>query len=95
MRGLRVGVPSNFYFDQVDPEVAAAVRKMVQLAAGLGAQVEMVTVPDIAALNAIGRVILLSEAAAVFERFADRRGDLAPTCESCSTRVRYCRLPIM
>jgi aspartyl-tRNA(Asn)/glutamyl-tRNA(Gln) amidotransferase subunit A len=73
VRGLRVGVPSNFYFDQVDPDVAAAVRKMVQLAAGLGAQVELVTVPDIAALNAIGRVILLSEASAVFERFADRR----------------------
>ena len=75
IRGLRVGVPSNFYFDQVDPEVAVAVRKMVQLAAGLGAQVEMVTVPDIAGLNAIGRVILLSEASAVFERFADRRND--------------------
>ena len=55
--------------------MAAAVRTMVQLAAGLGAQVEMVTVPDIAGLNAIGRVILLSEASAVFERFADRRGD--------------------
>lgn len=73
IRGLRVGVPANFYFEQVDPDVAAAVRNMVQLAAGLGARVEMVTVPDIAALNAIGRVILLSEAAAVFERFADRR----------------------
>lgn len=75
IRGLRVGVPGNFYFDQVDPEVAAAVRTMAQLAAGLGANVEVVTVPDIAALNAVGRVILLSEASAVFERFADRRDE--------------------
>jgi len=75
IKGLRIGVPSNFYFDQVDPDVTAAVRKMVQLAAGLGAQVEMVTVPDIAALNAIGRVILLSEASAVYERFAHRRDE--------------------
>lgn len=75
MQGLRIGVPGNFYFDQVDPDVASAVRKMVQLAAGLGATVEMVTVPDIAALNAVGRVILLSEASAVYERFADRRTD--------------------
>ncbi|MFN0106689.1 MAG: amidase [Bryobacteraceae bacterium] len=75
MRGLRVGVPSNFYFDQVDPEVAAAVRKMVQLAGGGGAHLEAVTVPDVAALNVVGRVILLSEASAVFERFADRRGE--------------------
>ncbi|MBI2686106.1 MAG: amidase [Acidobacteria bacterium] len=73
INGLRVGVPSNFYFDRVDPDVAAAVRKMVQLSAGLGAQVDVVPVPDIASLNAIGRVILLSEAAAVFERYGDRR----------------------
>lgn len=71
--GLRVGVPGNFYFDHVDPDVTAAVRRMVQLAAGMGAQVEVVTVPDVAALNAIGRVILLSEASAVFESFSNRR----------------------
>ena len=75
IRGLRVGVPANFYFDQVDPEVASAVRKMVQLAAGLGADVSVVPVPDIAALNAVGRVILMSEASAVFERYNDRRDE--------------------
>ena len=31
--------------------------------------------PDIAALNAIGRVILLAEASAVFEPFMERRSD--------------------
>ncbi len=75
IRGLRVGVPANFYFDQVDPEVASAVRKMVQLAAGLGATVTVVPVPDIASLNAVGRVILMSEASAVFERYGDRRDE--------------------
>lgn len=73
IRGLRVGVPENFYFDQVDPEVASSVRRMVQLAAGLGASVSVVKVPDIAALNAVGRVILMSEASAVFERYGNRR----------------------
>jgi len=75
IRGLRVGVPTNFYFDRVDPDVTAAVRKMVQLAAGLGAEVQVMKVPDITSLNAIGRVILLSEASAVFERFGDRRAE--------------------
>lgn len=73
IRGIRVGVPANYYFEQVEPEVTAAVRKMVQLAAGLGAQVEVVRVPDVAALNAVGRVILMSEASAVFERYSERR----------------------
>jgi len=75
IRGVKIGVPSNFYFDQVEPDVNAAVRKMIQLAAGLGAHAEVVTVPDIPSLNAIGRVILLSEASAVFERFSDRRDE--------------------
>lgn len=75
IRGLRVGVPENFYFDRVEPEVAAAVRKMAELAESLGAEVSTVRVPDITSLNAIGRVILLSEASAVFERFGDRRAE--------------------
>jgi aspartyl-tRNA(Asn)/glutamyl-tRNA(Gln) amidotransferase subunit A len=75
MRGLRIGVPENFYFDLVEPEVEAAVRGMAALAADLGARVETVRVPDVASLNAVGRVILLSEASAVYERFADRRSD--------------------
>ena len=78
IKNLRIGVPANFYFDRLDPEVALAVRKMVQLAAGLGARVKVVTVPDIAALNAIGRVILMSEASAVFERFNHRRDEFGP-----------------
>jgi PAS domain S-box-containing protein len=35
----------------------------------------VVPVPDIAALNAVGRVILMSEASAVFERYNDRRDE--------------------
>jgi aspartyl-tRNA(Asn)/glutamyl-tRNA(Gln) amidotransferase subunit A len=76
MREIRVGVPENYYFDHVEPEVNAAVRRMVQTAAGLGARVEVVRVPDIAALNAVGRVILLAEASATFERFRDRRDEM-------------------
>lgn len=72
LKGLRVGVPANFYFDHIEPDVNAAVRSMVQLAAGMGARVEVVTVPDIAALNAIGRVILMAEASAVFEPYRNR-----------------------
>ena len=65
--GMRIGVPKNFFLDRVSPEMLAAYRKCVQTAAGLGAQVEEVRVPDIAALNTIGRVILLAEASALME----------------------------
>jgi aspartyl-tRNA(Asn)/glutamyl-tRNA(Gln) amidotransferase subunit A len=67
IRGLRIGVPENFYFDRIDPEVETAVRAALRLAESLGAIVKPVTVPDMAGLNAIARVTLLAEASAVLE----------------------------
>jgi len=60
LAGVRVGVPENFYFDGIDPAAQTTTRQMVQLAAGLGAQVEVIRVPDILAMNTAARVILLS-----------------------------------
>jgi aspartyl-tRNA(Asn)/glutamyl-tRNA(Gln) amidotransferase subunit A len=67
IRGVRIGVPENYYFDRVDPDVEAGVRGLLRLAATLGAEIRPVRVPDIAALNAVARVILLAEASAVYE----------------------------
>lgn len=75
LAGLRIGVPQNFYFDRVDPEVAASVQAMVQRAEALGARAVPVQVPDIAALNAVGRVILLAEASALMEPYLHRRAE--------------------
>jgi aspartyl-tRNA(Asn)/glutamyl-tRNA(Gln) amidotransferase subunit A len=53
--------------------VESAVRGAIARAASLGAEIKPVRVPDIAALNAIGQVILLSEASAVMEPFLGSR----------------------
>ncbi len=73
LKGIRIGVPDNFFTERVDPAVMARLRAMVQLAAGLGAQAEVVRVPDMEAINVIGRVILLSEASALMEPHAKNR----------------------
>jgi aspartyl-tRNA(Asn)/glutamyl-tRNA(Gln) amidotransferase subunit A len=73
--GIRIGIPENFYLERADPEVVAAVRSAAQTAAFLGARLMPVKVPDIAALNTVGRVILLAEASACMERYFDRRSD--------------------
>jgi len=73
IRGVRIGLPENFYFDRLDPEVDAAVRRMAANAESLGAHVMPVRVPDIPALNAVGRVILLAEASALMEKHAGNR----------------------
>ncbi|HUA82321.1 MAG TPA: amidase [Bryobacteraceae bacterium] len=75
IREMRIGVPRNFYFDALDAEVAAAVRGAVQTAAAIGARVIEVTVPDMLALNTVGRVLLGIEAAANWRPHWDRRAD--------------------
>jgi aspartyl-tRNA(Asn)/glutamyl-tRNA(Gln) amidotransferase subunit A len=67
IRGLRIGFPSNFYFDRLDAEVESSVRGALARAAALGAVVKPVSVPDIAAFNAVARVVLLAEASAALE----------------------------
>jgi aspartyl-tRNA(Asn)/glutamyl-tRNA(Gln) amidotransferase subunit A len=74
IRGVRVGLPENFFFDRLDPDVDQAVRHMGAAAESLGAQVIPVRVPDIEALNAVGRVILLAEASALMEKYISNRG---------------------
>jgi aspartyl-tRNA(Asn)/glutamyl-tRNA(Gln) amidotransferase subunit A len=72
---IRVGVPENFYFEKVAPEVKDAVHEAAHRAEKLGARAIPVRVPDIEALNTAGLTILLSEAAAVHQAQFHRRGD--------------------
>ncbi|HUB82872.1 MAG TPA: amidase [Bryobacteraceae bacterium] len=65
VKGLRVGFPENFFFERLDAEVELAVRGAIARLESLGAEVRPVKLPDMAALNAVGRVILLCEASAV------------------------------
>jgi aspartyl-tRNA(Asn)/glutamyl-tRNA(Gln) amidotransferase subunit A len=73
IRGLRIGLPENFYFDHVDPEIDASVRGVAKQAESLGAVVTPVRVPDIASINTIGRIMLLVEAAATLEPYLKDR----------------------
>lgn len=73
IRGVRIGFAENFYFERLDGDVETAVRGALARAASLRAEVKPVRVPDIAALNAVARVILLSEASAVMETHLERR----------------------
>ncbi len=73
LEGVRVGVPENFFFDGVEEDVAGAVKRAVEAAAEAGARIIRVRVPDMEAINVVGRVILFAEASTVMERhMADR-----------------------
>ena len=78
LRGIRIGFPERFFFERLDDEVEMTVRGVLARSQGLGAIVQPVRLPDMDALNAVSRVILLAEASAVAEPFIDRRSLIGP-----------------
>ena len=78
VRGLRIGFPENFFFERVDSDVELSVRGSIARLESLGATIKPVTVPDISAMNATGRVILLCEASAVLQPYLENRGQFGP-----------------
>lgn len=78
IRGVRIGLPENFYFDRLDPDVDAAVRAAFRTAESHGALIVPLPVPDIAAINTVARIVLLAEAAAVMEPHLEQRDRFGP-----------------
>ncbi|MBS1856906.1 MAG: Asp-tRNA(Asn)/Glu-tRNA(Gln) amidotransferase GatCAB subunit A [Acidobacteria bacterium] len=78
IRGVRIGFPEGFFFEAVDSEVKSAVRGALARAASLGADVRPVRLPDMDAINAVARVILLAEASAALTPHLARRDQFGP-----------------
>ncbi|GAA5173278.1 MULTISPECIES: amidase [Amycolatopsis] len=68
LAGLRVGVPRNYYFEHVDPEVEAAVRQAIERMESLGAVLVEVEVPMTRYVQAIQWGLMVPEATAYHER---------------------------
>ncbi|MEU1669879.1 amidase [Streptomyces sparsogenes] len=68
LTGLRVGVPGNYYFDQVDPEVEAAVRRAIDTLESLGARLVEVEIPMTRYIQATQWGLMVPEATAYHER---------------------------
>ncbi len=73
--GLRIGVPRNFYFEDVDPEIAAAVQEAARRLAKAGAVVREVTVPGAEQAHRFATTIILADACAVHADALDNRRD--------------------
>jgi aspartyl-tRNA(Asn)/glutamyl-tRNA(Gln) amidotransferase subunit A len=69
VHGLRIGLPENYFWENLAPEVRFGVRGAVQVIGALGALPREVRVPDVAPLMEVARITLLFEAAASFGGF--------------------------
>jgi aspartyl-tRNA(Asn)/glutamyl-tRNA(Gln) amidotransferase subunit A len=77
VRGLRLGFGETLFFDDVDPEITAAVREAGRVLRALGASVEGIAVPEVAEAMAEQRraAMIAAEALAVNGRFIDEQFD--------------------
>ena len=68
VRGLRMGVPSNHYFEELDPEVEEATRRAVAALEELGAIAVPVDLPMMKYIGAV-RMAAMSDAIVTHEQF--------------------------
>ena len=74
VRGLRIGVPTEYFEAPLDPEVAKVVRDALEVLEGLGASVTPVSFPMFELSQAISGAILMSEAAAYHRDLLAKEG---------------------
>lgn len=67
VEGARVGVPSDFYFENVDEGVGARVMEAAEVFVSLGAELREVEIPNLGESLHAQRLILAAEAFAVHE----------------------------
>ncbi|QDU46354.1 Glutamyl-tRNA(Gln) amidotransferase subunit A [Symmachiella dynata] len=78
IRGLKIGVPRNWFFDSLQPQVAQAVTTAIDRMTALGAKRVKATLPHLPEVLGAHRAIILSEAASAFEPYLrDRPEDFS------------------
>ena len=73
IKGLKIGVPTAFYVDDLDPEVARALDETLAVLKKEGAEVVKVELPDQRQLTAACQFVLAVEAAALHKRWMIER----------------------
>jgi aspartyl-tRNA(Asn)/glutamyl-tRNA(Gln) amidotransferase subunit A len=64
LTGVRIGVPREYFFESVEPDVERLVREAIQTMADLGADLQEVSLPHASHAQVAGNVIMSTEAAA-------------------------------
>ena len=73
IKGTRIGVPANYYFEDLSDEVRALLDAGLKTFEGLGAEIVQVTVPDHERLADLMNVVMGSEAAALHAHWMQTR----------------------
>jgi len=79
LKGLKIGVPTSFYVDELDADVAKALDETIAVLKREGADIVKVELPDQRQLSAACQIVLATEAAAYHKRWLiERPQDYGP-----------------
>jgi aspartyl-tRNA(Asn)/glutamyl-tRNA(Gln) amidotransferase subunit A len=79
LKGIRIGVPTAFYVDDLDPEVARVLDETIETMRREGAEIVKVQLPDQRQLSSASQIVLAVEAAAFHKRWMiERLEDFGP-----------------
>lgn len=73
INGLRIGVPTNYYYDGADPAVRECMQDSLKVLRDLGAEIVEVKVPDHEYLTDLSHVVMASEAATLHGKWLRER----------------------
>ncbi|MDN4593005.1 amidase [Polycladomyces subterraneus] len=65
VKGSVIGVPTSFYFENLEPEVESQIRKSLEVFEGLGAEIRMIDLPDMQKISLAQQITIRSESYAV------------------------------
>ncbi len=69
MRGLRLGIPKEYFVEGMDPDVAAAVQQAIRTCEGLGAQIVEISLPHTRYAISVYYIIAPAEASSNLARY--------------------------
>jgi aspartyl-tRNA(Asn)/glutamyl-tRNA(Gln) amidotransferase subunit A len=76
IKGVRLGIPKEYFLDPLDAEVSAAFKKAVEVLKGMGATVEEISLPYAPLAGLAALYILISEASSYHEQWFKTKANL-------------------
>jgi aspartyl-tRNA(Asn)/glutamyl-tRNA(Gln) amidotransferase subunit A len=75
VRGMKLGVPREYFFDHVDDEIASSIKRAIQDFKRLGAEVVEVSIGNLEPCSAAEAHITLVEALCYHEKYLEKQAD--------------------
>lgn len=74
--GLRIGIPTSFYYERADGEILAALERVKRYLSSLGAKLVPVTFPDMEHSRTVSLTVQMPEALSAHSAYLQNRGEL-------------------